>query len=147
MTCAAETPSPSASRRSGRPSAMSGCAIIRASCPPPMTARVGAGWDTRASVVKRSARGVAGLEAQPLAADRGDQLRPPAVVTELAAHPPEVDVDGLRGGPEGDAPDVAHELLAGDHRAGPGDQGMHEVEFLARQQDLAVPTPRSSGRG
>ena len=45
MTWAAETPSDSASRRSGSPIAIAGCAIIRASCPPPwMTARVGAYW-------------------------------------------------------------------------------------------------------
>ena len=39
MTCAAETPSASASRRSGMPMAAAGSAIIRASWPPPMHRR------------------------------------------------------------------------------------------------------------
>ena len=39
---AAETPGASASSRRGRPRAAAGSASIRASCPPPMTATVGA---------------------------------------------------------------------------------------------------------
>ena len=100
-------------------------AIIRASWPPPMTARVrselGHGGQRSEGGCGRSisAPGSLGLEAQALAADRGDQLGLPAVVAELAAHPAEVDVDGLRGGPEGRVPDLAHQLVAGDDLAGP----------------------------
>ena len=88
ITWAAETPSASASSRSGMPSAAAGSAIIRASWPPPMTARVGCGLGHAVSVVSGStALSVLGLEPQPLPADRGDQPRVPAVVAELAAHP------------------------------------------------------------
>src|SRR5690349_6546861 len=104
MTCAAETPSASASSRSGRPSAIAGCAIIRASWPPPMTASVGADTRTgyrpppgrRAARARRAGSGDRDrpeLEPQALAADRRDQVRMPAVVADLAADPAQVHVD------------------------------------------------------
>src|SRR5690606_21772129 len=142
---------------SGTPSAIAGWAIIRASWPPPITAMRGersvAGTtgtlcqarprdvlrqDGRPSAGAQASAGVGHpgrlvrLESEPAAPDRGDQLRPAGVVAELAAHPAEVDVDRLRRGPEGHAPHVAHQLLARHHRAGAGDQGVDEVELLAR---------------
>src|ERR1041384_2906402 len=106
MTWAAETPSASASIRRGMPIAAAGSAIIRASWPPPITARVGAS-------TPETLRGVVlGLEPQSLAADGGDQAWVPAVVAELAAYPAEVDVDGLRRGPERRVPHLAHQLVA-----------------------------------
>src|SRR5215217_4835858 len=105
MTWAADTPGASARRRSGMPRAAAGSAIIRASCPPPTTATIGASgraWLTCASVggpagsrPTGSDRGglgrpygsrVAGcleLEAQPVAADGGDQVRLARVVAQL----------------------------------------------------------------
>src|SRR6201999_95299 len=116
-------------------------AIIRASWPPPITARVGA------STRRTLGGAVLGLEPQSLPADRGDQPRVPAVVTELAAYPAEVDVDGLRRGPEGRVPHVAHQLVAGDDRACALHQHQHQVELLAGQDDLLGPTPRTTRVG
>ena len=67
--------------------------------------------------------------------------RPPGVVAELAADPPEVDVDGLRGGPERGVPDLPHQLLARDDLPGPRDQRVHQVELLAGEDDLVVAAP------
>src|SRR5689334_59813 len=158
MTCAAETPSASASRRNGRPSAIAGCAIIRASWPPPMTASVGA--DTRTGyrrgrrrgparcAVRRSEDGDgAELETEPLAAHGGDQVRVAAVVADLAADPAQVDVDGLRGGPEPRRPDVLHELVAADDGARVGDELVEEVVLLARHLHLLLATPHTAGLG
>src|SRR4249919_312341 len=134
MTWAAETPGASARGRSGMPRAAAGSAIIRASWPPPTTAMTGAsGWAalTRDSVEveRRSDRGGLGgtydarvargleLEAQPVAAQGGDQVRAARVVAELAAYPAQVDVDGLRRGPERGVPDRHHQLVPGDDLA------------------------------
>src|SRR3954451_12203264 len=135
MTWLADTPGPSARRRSGMPMAAAGSAIIRASWPPPTTATVGAVSDpglTRDSVGARgpasdcgrlrrhrdAVPGRAGLETESGTTHRGDQRRLAGVVAELAADPPEVDVDGLRRRPEGGVPDREHQLVARDDVAG-----------------------------
>ena len=99
----------------------------------------------RAGGQRGSHRGC-GLEAQALTSNRRDQGRVPGVVTELAAYPAEVHVDGLRRRPERRAPDVAHQLVTGDDLAGARYQGAQEVELLARQDHLGVPHPGASAR-
>src|SRR5689334_15913863 len=120
-----------------------------------MTAMRGAGSGTPAPYRARPPSAVAGLsgddgcgrlEAETLPAHRGDQRGVAGVVAELAAHPPEVDVDGLRGGPERRVPDVAHQLVPGHHRPRPGDQRADQVELLAGQLDLPTVPPRASTR-
>src|SRR3954449_4283611 len=122
MTWLADASAASASSRSGMPMAAAGSAIIRASWPPPTTATVGAVWDpglTRDSVgagarasdrsrVRRHLGAVPrriALEPEARATHRGDERRLARVVAELAADPPEVDVDRLRRGPEVGVPD------------------------------------------
>src|SRR5688572_33190545 len=106
ITCAADTPSASASSRRGSPSAIAGWAISRASWPPPMTASVGARCEPvedTTGAYRRAARawrpagaGSAhdgagrGLEAQAASAVRGDQGGVAGVVVELATQPAEV---------------------------------------------------------
>src|SRR5688572_18869413 len=125
-----------------------------------MTASVGARWDPvedtcGAYATARplpgegsgsdGARG--GLEPQAAAAVRGDQGGPARVVAELAAQPAQMHVDGLRAGVERRLPHALHQLPARHDVAGPGHEGVQELELLAGQPDLAVASPDPSRRG
>src|SRR5262249_33900966 len=58
---------------------------------------------------------VAALEPEPDAADRGDVPRVMRVVTEFAAQPGNVHIEGFGGTPPFAVPYLAHDLLAGDY--------------------------------
>src|SRR5690349_19346941 len=118
MTCAAETPSASASSRSGIPSAAAGSASIRASWPPPMTATVGASSVTPETLVARPG---------PSYGDRLD-------VTEAAHRPGRqrarlelLDREQARG------------VLVDDHPVAPGHRGQPGGEVDRRAEHVAHP--------
>src|SRR5271170_4325539 len=86
---------------------------------------------------------VAAFKAEPDAANRGDVPGAVRVVAELAAQPGNVHVERLGRSPPLRVPDLAHDLLAGDHLARVAQQDPEQVEFLGGQVklDLTVPGP------
>src|SRR6266487_5196355 len=79
---------------------------------------------------------VAALKAEPDAPDRGDVPGAVRVVAELAAQPGNVHVERLGRGPPLRVPDLAHDLLPGDHLARVAQQDPEQVEFLGGQVEL-----------
>src|SRR5260370_28219294 len=90
---------------------------------------------------------VAPLEAEPDTAHGGDVARALGVVTELAAQPRDVHVEGLGGPPPFAVPHLAHDLFPGDHLAGLVPQHRKQVELLGGQVELGVAEPRPAGLG
>src|SRR5206468_463744 len=76
------------------------------------------------------------LKAEPDAPDRGDVPGAVRVVAELAAQPGNVHVERLGRGPPLRVPDLAHDLLPGDHLARVAQQDPEQVEFLGGQVDV-----------
>src|SRR5260370_27011608 len=90
---------------------------------------------------------VAPLEAEPDTAHGGDVARALGVVTELAAQPRDVHVEGLGGPPPFAVPHLAHDLFPGDHLAGLVHQHRQQVELLGSEVKLGVTKPRPAGLG
>src|SRR5580704_9624605 len=91
------------------------------------------------------AASVAAFKAEPDAADRGDVPGAVRVVAELAAQPGNVHVERLGRRPPLGVPDLAHDLLAGDHLARLAQQDPQQVEFLGGQVELDLTVPGSPG--
>src|SRR5262249_43378939 len=88
---------------------------------------------------------VAALKAEPDAPDRGDVPGAVRVVAELATQPGNVHVERLGRGPPLRVPDLAHDLLPGDHLARVTQQDPEQVEFLGGQVELGVAVPGPPG--
>src|ERR1700744_40338 len=106
----------------------------------------------RPTMVSRSRRrmpqppaSVTALEPEPDPAHGRDEAGAVRVVAELAAEPGDVHVQGLGRGPPLGVPDLAHDLLAGDHLAGVPEQDPEQIELLGGELQLGVPVPGPAG--
>src|SRR5215203_152293 len=101
------------------------------------TARVD--WIRRRLTLRPSAL----LEAEADSADRGDEPRVRRVVAELLAQPGDVHVEGLRRGPPGGVPDLAHQLIPRDDPARVPHQHPQQIELLGGQLEFLLAHPGS----
>src|SRR6201995_5736452 len=101
----------------------------------------------RRRCMPQSPPSVAALEPEADPAHGGDVAGAVGVVAELAAEPGDVHVQGLGRRPPLGVPDLAHDLLAGDHLAGVPEQDPEQVELLGGELQLRVPVPGPAGVG
>src|SRR6266849_6778520 len=109
------------------------------------TAGRGRGTAGRGRGLGAEVSSVAAFKAESDAPDRGDVPGAVRVVAELAAQPGDVHIERLGGRPPLRVPDLAHDLLAGDHLARVAQQDPEQVEFLGGQVEFGIAVPGPPG--